>query len=87
MESVPNWSLIVGSIGALLVGGVCHAHRRWQKTVERERFVLAMKAAATPNRLRPVEQARLHLLRAPWWALWRWLPERIEGTGRADSRY
>lgn len=76
MESLPGWIFTVGIIGALLIGWTYYAHRRWQKSVERERYVLAMKAASTPDRLEPGERARLRLLRAPWWALWRWLPER-----------
>jgi hypothetical protein len=51
------------------------AHRRWQQLTERERFFLAMKRAATPHRLLPEERSRLQLLDAPWWAVWRWLPD------------
>jgi hypothetical protein len=51
------------------------SHRRWQQLTERERFFLAMKKAATPHRLLPKERSRLELLDAPWWAVWRWLPD------------
>ena len=41
--------LAVGIVGTPLVAWACYAHRRWQESVERERFVLAMKAASTPR--------------------------------------
>jgi hypothetical protein len=62
---------ILGGLILLLVS----SHRRWQQLTERERFFLAMKRAATPQRLLPEERARLELLDSPWWAAWRWLPD------------
>lgn len=46
----------------------------WQRMTEKERFLLGMKKAATPDQLKPHERARLDSLRAPWWAVWRWSP-------------
>ena len=83
MPFPPGWVFVVGAIAVLLVGWARYGHYRWQESVDRERFVLAMKAASTPNRLDPGERARLHLIRAPWWAVWRWLPER---WGKGDER-
>jgi hypothetical protein len=60
------------SAGVLSVG--C-ARWRWVKLTERERFLLGVKEAATPTRLDSGERARLAVLRSPWWALWRWLPD------------
>ena len=51
------------------------SYLRWQKLVERERFFLAMKEASTPQSMRQKERSRLELLRSPWWAAWRWLPD------------
>lgn len=83
MESLPSWIFTIGILGALLLGWMRYGHHRWQESVERERFVLAMKAASTPDLLDPDERARLRLLRAPWWAVWRWLPERL---GKTNAR-
>lgn len=76
MQWVHEWVVIGGIVAVLLLGVVRYAYGRWQERVERERFVLAMKAASTPDLLDPNERARLRLLRSPWWAVWRWLPER-----------
>jgi len=51
------------------------SYRRWRQATERERFMLAMKDASIPRRMSPEERLRLKLLRSPWWAVWRWLPE------------
>lgn len=77
MEPIAGPIVILGTASASLAGWVCYEHHRWQARIERERFVLALKAAATPDQLRPDERARLRLLRAPWWAIWRWLPEQL----------
>jgi hypothetical protein len=65
-----------------VVGGLCfvasllgHLYRRWRELTERERFVLGMKSASTPGQLRPENDGRLKMLRSPWWAIWRWLPD------------
>ncbi len=47
---------------------------RWQQLIERERFLLGMKQASTPNKMCPSERSRLKVLRSPWWAVWRWVP-------------
>ena len=49
------------------------SYRRWRETAQREKFLLAMKEASTPERMSPGERSRLKLLRLPWWAVWRWL--------------
>ena len=77
MESIAGHIVILATAGASLAGWVCYQHHRWQARIERERFILALKAAATPDQLRPDERDRLQLLRAPWWAVWRWLPEQL----------
>jgi hypothetical protein len=82
IESLPISVFVVAVAGASLLAWACHAHRKWQERVERERFVLAMKAASTPDRLAPEERDRLQLLREPWWAVWRWLPEEL---GHSDA--
>ena len=51
------------------------SYRRWGRLTERERFLLAMKDAARPQNLPQEERSRLELLRSPWWAVWRWLPD------------
>jgi len=65
--------------GAALLGALGFVLRnlygRWGQLTEREKFFLTLKEAATPQRMRPDEIARLRLLRSPWWALLRWLPE------------
>lgn len=77
MESLEGWMLWVALVAVGIAGWICYAHRRWQDSVDRERFVLAMKAASTPERLEPDERDRLRRLRAPWWAVWIWLPEQL----------
>jgi len=57
---------------AVLLGRL---YRRWQEAIERERFMLGMKSVSTPGQLRPENDARLKILRSPWWAIWRWLPD------------
>ncbi len=47
---------------------------RWQQRIERERFLLGMKQASTPNKMCPSERSRLKVLRSPCWAVWRWVP-------------
>lgn len=76
MEVFHEWAFPAAIVGVVLVGAIRYAYSRWQESVERERFVLAMKAASTPDLLDRNERARLRLLRSPWWAVWRWLPER-----------
>jgi hypothetical protein len=66
------YSVAAVGILALLVGFFYH---RWQQLTERERFILGMMEASTPQRMLPNEKARLKLLRSPWWALWRWVPD------------
>lgn len=56
----------------LLVGS---SFARWQKLTERERFLLALKQASSPRDMPADEQSTLRLLRSPWWALWRWVPD------------
>ena len=50
-------------------------YQRWQYLAERERFLLGLKKASRPKDLQPNEISRLSILRSPWWALWRWLPD------------
>ena len=71
-----------GMVGASLAAWACYAHRQWQESIERERFVLSMKAASTPESLAPEERERLRLLRAPWWGVWRWIPAQL---GQGDD--
>ena len=52
-----------------------YSHRYWHTLRERERFILTMKEITTPQRMSAEERRRLRLLRAPWWAAWRWLPD------------
>ena len=77
MESIPSSVFVITVGGVSLFVWASLAHRKWQERVERERFILAMKAASTPELLAPSERDRLELLREPWWAVWRWLPEEI----------
>jgi hypothetical protein len=65
--------MLAGMAGLTLL--LISSYWRWQKLVERERFFLAMKEASTPESMRPEERSRLELLRSPWWAVWRWLPD------------
>jgi len=53
---------------------------RWQQLIERERFLLGMKQASTPNKMCPSERSRLKVLRSPWWAVWRWVPDHWRRT-------
>lgn len=62
---------ILGGLSVLLG----FSYWRWQELTERERFLLAMKQAATPEAMKPAEKVRLELLRSPWWGVWRWLPD------------
>ena len=57
---------------SLLLGS---SYRHWQRLHERERFFLTMKEITIPKRMSPEERARLELLRAHRWAVWRWLPD------------
>lgn len=77
-----NLLLWVAFATAGMLALVRYQHHRWQEHVERERFVLGLKAASTPDRLKPRERSRLELLRAPWWAVWRWLPDRLGARRR-----
>jgi hypothetical protein len=61
--------LLLGA--GLLAGSYWH----WRRLTERERFFLAMKQAVGAERMGPDEKTRLRLLRSPWWAVWRWLPD------------
>ncbi len=63
--------LLLLGVGLLLDS----SHRHWQQLRERERFLLTMKEITTPLRMGPEERARLVMLRTPWWAVWRWLPD------------
>jgi hypothetical protein len=70
---------IVAGIAIIgLVVGLCYI--RWQRHTERDRFILGMMEASTPDRMRPKEKERLRLLRSPWWAFWRWLPDLWDGA-------
>lgn len=51
------------------------SYGRWQALTDRERFLLGMKQASTPGRMTAEETTRLRLLRSPWWAFWRWVPD------------
>ena len=48
-------------------------YRLWREATERERFMLALKEASTPQRMNAEDGLRLKRLRSPWWAVWRWL--------------
>lgn len=65
---------LVAALGGLgvIVG---FSYRRWLRLTERERFLLGMKEASRPRNMHPDEKSKLKLLRSPWWALWRWLPD------------
>jgi hypothetical protein len=52
------------------------SYGRWKKLRERERFLLSMMEITTPRRMGPGQRARLAILQTPWWAVWRWLPDR-----------
>jgi hypothetical protein len=64
-------SLLLLGLGLLLES----SFRRWHKVRDRERFLLTMKEITTPMRMSPEEEARLELLRANGWVVWRWLPD------------
>jgi hypothetical protein len=73
-------SLIVmlSLLAALLVVGLLLRveYRLWREATERERFMLALKEASTPQRMEPADVLRLKRLRSPGWAVWRWLFDR-----------
>jgi hypothetical protein len=63
-------------------------YRLWREATERERFMLALKEASTPARMDPEDMLRLRRLRAPFWAVWRWLLDlwRAPSFSRRGSR-
>ena len=68
-------SLTLSLLAAVLVLGLFLRveYRLWREATERERFMLALKEASTPARMDPEDMLRLRRLRAPFWAVWRWL--------------
>ncbi len=62
---------MLGALGFVLG----HLYVRWRELTERERFLLRLKEAATPQRMHPEESARLEFLRSGWWAVSHWLPD------------
>jgi hypothetical protein len=62
---------MLAGVGVILA----FSYRRWQQLIERERFLLGMKQASTPNKMCPSERSRLKVLRSSWWVVWRWLPD------------
>ncbi len=64
--------LVLAGLGLILAS----SYRRWQRLTERERPLLGMKKASRPENMSPPdEKSKLELLRSPWWAFWRWLPD------------
>jgi hypothetical protein len=60
----------------LLIGLLLRVeYRQWREATERERFMLALKEASTPRLMLPEDLVRLKRLRAPFRAVWRWLPD------------
>lgn len=70
-------TLMLSVLAALLVIGLLLRveYRLWREATERERFMLALKEATTPQRMVPEDVLRLRRLRSPFWAVWRWLLE------------
>ncbi|HLE71085.1 MAG TPA: hypothetical protein VJH87_15505 [Vicinamibacteria bacterium] len=70
-----RWAFALAGIlgGALLLFTL--SYRRWLTLIERERFLLGMKAASHPENLTAEERTRLKRVRSPWWAVWRWGPD------------
>jgi hypothetical protein len=68
-------TLSLSLLAALLLVGLLLRveYRSWREATERERFMLALKEASTPKRMDPADMLRLKRLRAPFWAIWRWL--------------
>jgi hypothetical protein len=68
-------TLSLSVLAALMVVGLLLRveYRLWREATERERFMLALKEASTPGRMDPQDLLRLRRLRAPFWAVWRWL--------------
>ena len=68
-------TLALSLVAALLVLGLFLRveYRLWREATERERFLLALKEASTPQRMEPDDMLRLRRLRAPFWAVWQWL--------------
>ena len=64
-------ALIMAALGVALQ----QLYRRWRQNTERERFFLGLKDVTTPAQMGTDETRRLRLLRSPWWAAWRWLPD------------
>ncbi len=64
-------AVVLGALG-LVLG---HLYVRWRELTQRERFLLGLKEATTPQRMHPEERARLEFLRAGWWAVFHWLPD------------
>lgn len=81
-----DWGIASLAVAAAALFSVRYAHHRWQENVERERFVLGMTEASTPHRLRPRDRERLERLRAPWWAVWTWVPERLRDVANGHRR-
>lgn len=68
--------LVLALAALFAVGTFLRAsYLRWREATRRERFLLAMKEASTPEVMNPEEISRLRLLRSPWWAAWKWLPD------------
>jgi hypothetical protein len=81
--------LVLYLLAALLGVGMLlrRSYHRWREATERERFFLAMKEASIPVRMSPEDRLRLELLRSPWWAMWRWLPELWRRPPPSDGPY
>jgi hypothetical protein len=66
---------VVGGLSFVVASLLRRLYRRWKEVNERERFLLGMKRVSTPDLLKPANDVRLKVLRSPWWAIWRWLPD------------
>lgn len=77
VENDPGMSLTLYILAVLAGLGLFLglAYWRWQNLIARELFLLSMKKASTPGEMTREERRRLALLRSPWWAFWRWLPD------------
>ena len=71
MSTIVYALLLLAALAFVLVV----SYLRWQQLTERDRFMLGMKAASHPENLTAEQRSTLKVVRSPWWAVWRWVPD------------